>query len=165
MVLAFRVWGLGIWVSTFCRSSKRAHPNWFRVSNSLVAVARELIQMNQSRVSSCVAAISQEDECAVSKSIQCSWRLLIDDPMIEGSWRGERNVPARRKVVQLGPNWFQKLEKKYMNWKTLIAAPGVCSGLKRAVAIMKRTKSARKPVACTVQKGLGFRFSGSGFMY
>ena len=53
-----------------------------------------------------------------------------------------------RKVVQLGPNWFQKLEKKYRNWNSLMGAPGLCSGLKSAVAIMNSTKSARKPVAC-----------------
>ena len=32
--------------------------------------------------------------------------------------------PASRKVVQLGPNWPQKLEKKYTNWKTWIP-PGL----------------------------------------
>ena len=31
---------------------------------------------------------------------------------------------ARRKVVELGPNWLQNDEKKYMNWKTLIGVPG-----------------------------------------
>lgn len=36
-------------------------------------------------------------------------------------------VPASRKVVQLGPNWPQKDEKKYTNWKTWMP-PGVVKG-------------------------------------
>ena len=59
------------------------------------------------------------------------------------------NVPATKKVVQLGPNWFQKEEKKYMNWKILMPVVLPVRVPHRQAGRRNRMKHAKNPVACS----------------
>ena len=69
-----------------------------------------------------------------------------------------RRSPATRNVVQLGPNWFQKEEKKYMNWKTLVPVTLPVKVPHSAAGNKNKMKSAKNPIACnSTHHPSGFR--------